>query len=105
MEVRLIVAIAFRLSLSLSNCLLLFFSDVYHDNTKIGGKLPSYDTGSTVTFTLNLTDQGSLHASVDGKPAVELFSNMFECYDSIETGFVPAVSIRRPGRVWFLGFE
>jgi hypothetical protein len=68
---------------------------------------PKFRKGSKLTFILDLTGKGALSASVDGKTAVQLFSNMHSAFEDMDTkGFVPAASIWRDnGRVRFLGFE
>jgi hypothetical protein len=58
------------------------------------------------TVTLELTGKGTLSGSVDGKPAVKLFHEMLSKFEGHkEKGFVPAVSMMKPGSVRFLGFE
>jgi hypothetical protein len=56
---------------------------------------------------LDLTGEGTLSASVDGKPAVKLFAKMLSKLEGFTTkGFVPAVSLfDKGGSVRFLGFE
>jgi hypothetical protein len=85
----------------------------YHNCTRL---LPAsadrmFQGGSKVTFTLDLTGEGTLSASVDGRPAFRLFDNMLSAFSDREcAGFVPAVSMDPHGldgeiRVRFLGFE
>jgi len=71
----------------------------YNNNKMIGGMRPVYSSGSIVKFILDM-NQGTLCAGVDGKPAIELFSNM------TGTGrLIPAASLSAGSRVQFLGFE
>jgi hypothetical protein len=72
-----------------------------HDWSATTAGHPKFKTGSKVTLILDLTGEGTLSVSVDGKPAAQLHSNLL----SKPTGFVPAVSIDRTGAVRFLGFE
>jgi uncharacterized protein YqgV (UPF0045/DUF77 family) len=68
---------------------------------------PTFKMGSKVTFVLDLTGEGTLSASVDDtRPPSKLFSKMLSDFKGRDAaGFLPAVSLRRPGRVRFLGFE
>jgi hypothetical protein len=78
-------------------------------------KLPKLQKGSKVTLLLDLTGEGTLRASVDGSRTFSLFSDMLTKVDSndhhenntinIEGGFLPAVTLMKPTRVRFLGFE
>jgi hypothetical protein len=63
-------------------------------------RFPPYDAGSVITFTLDLTGNGSLTASVDGNDPFQLFDGMLESVD----GFVPSVGLRFGGSVRFMGF-
>jgi hypothetical protein len=67
----------------------------------------NFKKGSYVTFVLDLTGTGKLSGYVDGQlPAVILFSNMRAAFDSTATAsFVPAVSLKSPGKVKFIGFQ
>jgi hypothetical protein len=62
---------------------------------------PTFKKGSKLTLILDLTGEGTPSASVDGKSAVQLHSNML----SKSEGFVPAVSIHTKGAVRFGSFE
>jgi hypothetical protein len=76
--------------------------------SNIGNRRPRFDTGSIVTFTLDLTKDGTLSACVDNNSSqtVLLFSGMLSQIGVNETGrFVPAVVLGQPARVRFLGFE
>ena len=87
------------------------------------GGFPIYGVGSKVTFYLDLTREsgGILCASVNGDSMAKLFDDIlgrrnYSAGDEdgeeevdygplSEVGFVPAVSMTKPGRVRFLGFE
>ena len=60
--------------------------------------------GSVISFTLDLTGNGSLAASVDGNDTSELFDNIMESLDGDEKGFVPSVSVACEASVRFMGF-
>lgn len=67
---------------------------------------PTYQAGDTLTFTLDLREDGKLMVKVnDGEPFL-LFGDMKTHFsDECSTiGFVPAVSLCDPGKVKFLGF-
>jgi hypothetical protein len=65
-----------------------------------------FKKGSKVNFVLDLTGSGTLCASVNDKPTVELFSNILSERDEDDSvGFVPVASLCRPGQVRFLRFE
>jgi hypothetical protein len=55
--------------------------------------VPPYYVGSVITFTLDLTGNGSLAASVDGNDTSGLFDNIMESLEGDEKGFVPCVSV------------
>ena len=79
-----------------------------HNNYYYDDRRPVFDQGSTITFLLDLTTGGgTLSASVDGLATCQLFTNMLPELpnDRPHAGFVPAVSLRTPGRVRFLGFD
>ena len=66
-------------------------------------KLPSFQKGSTITFLLDLTEEGSLSVTIDnGRPMFRLFSDMLQIG---QQGFIPAVALEKPAKVRFLGFE
>jgi hypothetical protein len=66
---------------------------------------PKYDKGDVITFTLDLTDRGSLHARVGSGAEGCLFDDMLMDGDEkVDRSFVPAVSLTDPGKVRFLGF-
>ncbi|KAL3936202.1 MAG: hypothetical protein SGARI_002659 [Bacillariaceae sp.] len=68
---------------------------------------PTFDSGDTVTLTLNLNEEcGKLSASVNQGDSFVLFKNMLDNFGGSggPIGFVPAVSLRIPGKVRFLGF-
>jgi hypothetical protein len=79
----------------------------YHNDATVSNGHPKLKTGSKVTLILDLTGEGTLSASVDGKPAVQLFAEMLSELDGFKNtkGFVPAVSISGKGGARFLGFE
>jgi hypothetical protein len=75
-------------------------------NSEINAGHPNFDEGSKVTLILDLTGEGTLSASVDGKPAVQVFAKMlFKLEGFNAKGFVPAVSVLGKGGVRFLGLE
>jgi hypothetical protein len=78
----------------------------YHNSEFYAGH-PKFKNGSKVTLILDLTGEGTLSASVDGKPAEQLFAEMLSKLDGFKNtkGFVPAVSISGKGGARFLGFE
>jgi hypothetical protein len=78
-----------------------FNGGAYHNTSQNSSGHPTFKKGSKVTFILDLTGEGTLSSSVDGTPAVQVFSNML----SKSKGFVPAVSCYGTGAVRFLGFE
>lgn len=59
--------------------------DVYYAGRKVGQTVP-YVGGSNITFTLDLTGNGTLYAGVDDWAKIELFSNM----KSLSDQFIPA---------------
>jgi len=68
------------------------------------------DSRNTITFVLDLTGSGTLHASVDGGAQQELYTDMISTVKASQgsdaiPGFIPAVSLMIPGKVRFLGFE
>ena len=79
-----------------------------HNTSYYGDRRPVFDQGSVINFLLDLTTGGgTLSASVDGLATCQLFTNMLSELpaDQPHAGFVPAVSLRTPGRVRFLGFD
>jgi hypothetical protein len=66
--------------------------------------LATFGSGSKVTFILDLTGAGTLAASVDDAPFVQLFSDMLSHLPD-GAGLHPVVNMQRPGRIRFLGFE
>jgi hypothetical protein len=65
-----------------------------------------YKEGSVVKFRLDLTLQGTLSVSVDGGEECLLFDNMLMIgEEKVNRSFVPAVSLKAPGAVRFLGFH
>jgi hypothetical protein len=76
----------------------------YPDNKYAEQGLPPYNEGSVITFTLDLTGNGSLTASVDRNDSFKLFDNMLESLDGVEKGFVPHVSVHYGASVRFMGF-
>jgi hypothetical protein len=67
-----------------------------------------YGEGSVFKFRLDLTQQGTLSASVDGdgREEVLLFDNMLMIgEEKVNRSFVPAVSVKAPVSVRFLGFH
>lgn len=67
-----------------------------------------FGKGSKVTLVLDLTDSGTLSASVDGGTTFELFSGMIRQASLMgaSPGFLPAVSLSCAScKVRFLGFE
>jgi hypothetical protein len=86
--------------------------EAYHSRVDGQGRdeSRSFVQGSTVRFILDLTGEGTLGASVDGKPVVKLFSSLWSkfVFNRGKAGFVPAISMYTEGetaRVKFLGFE
>lgn len=77
------------------------FSDLWHAGKPYYNHPVSYGSGSTVTFTLDLTDRGRLYAQVDEGPSIEIFSSLKDRADS----FVPAICLYNSSQVKFLGFE
>jgi hypothetical protein len=74
-----------------------------HNSERMSTYRP-FGEGSTVTFVLDLTGQGTLCASVDDNPAVSLFTDMRSVFlSNNEIGFVPAACLD-VGSVRFLGF-
>lgn len=76
------------------------------DNGPYDNSHPCYFEGSVLTMTLDLTDTGTLSVRIDnGRPRL-LFSAMLSFFrEGQEIGFLPAVSMRSPGMVRFLGLE
>jgi hypothetical protein len=67
---------------------------------------PTFQKGSKVTFTLDLTGDGTLSATVDDGPTVTIFSNMLLAFgDGDAIGFVPTAHLLRPAILRFLGYE
>jgi hypothetical protein len=65
-----------------------------------------YGEGSVVKFRLDLTQQGTLSASVDGGEEFLLFEDMLMIgEEKVNRSFVPAVSLVAPVAVRFLGFH
>jgi hypothetical protein len=82
--------------------------EALHSGRYVKMTLPTFQKGSKVTFVLDLTGEGTLSASVDGKSFHQLFSDMCSKVRSVdpEGGFVPAVGLNYAGqKVRFLGFE
>lgn len=73
------------------------------------GDLPlQFGKGSKITLVLDLTDDGTLSASVDGGTTHPLFSGMLLTASRLgaSPGFLPAVSVyHSEDRMQFLGFE
>jgi hypothetical protein len=67
---------------------------------------PKFLQGDIVTFILDLTGSaGSLHAYVNGGAPFTLFTGMASNFEDVNgVGFIPAVSLKQPGIVEFLGF-
>jgi hypothetical protein len=84
---------------------------IYHNSMVLQDSVDrSFRTGSKITFILDLTGEGTLSASVDGKPATQLFGAMRTKFDDpTEVGFVPAAALNTihgdTARIRFLGFE
>lgn len=76
------------------------WGDLWHAGMPCGNAVP-FTTGSTITFTLDLTDEGILYARVDGKVDIKLFSNLKSHADS----FIPAVYLYKNSSICFLGFD
>jgi hypothetical protein len=69
-------------------------------------KFPVFKSGNVVHMTLDLTGRGALFASVDGGANHQLFSDMLDAFgENQQVGFLPAVYLKSPGRVRFLGLE
>ena len=70
---------------------------------------PTFGEGAAITMTLDLREginKGTLEASIDGGPTFRLFRGMLDLFeDEREVGFLPAVSLKSPGKVRFLGME
>jgi hypothetical protein len=64
----------------------------------------AFQKDSKITFVLDLTGDGSLGASVDAEPPVELFSKM-KASGATDSIFSPAVTVPWPGKVRFHEFE
>ena len=79
----------------------------YDNGTKIPiWNLEKLKKGSKVTFSFDLTGQGTLRARVDdGARSCRLFVDMLSKVDHEGVLFVPAVALVKPTRVRFLGFE
>jgi hypothetical protein len=80
----------------------------FHNGLVVKTNLPKFQKGSKVTFLLDLTGEGTLSASVDGKSFQQLFGGMLSKVRSVnpEGGFVPAVTlVSAHQKVRFLGFE
>eukprot|EP00978_Attheya_sp_CCMP212_P009091 scaffold21405_cov50-Attheya_sp.AAC.1 len=69
--------------------------------------IPKFGQGSIVTMTLDLRGNGTLKVSVDDGPFYLLFSNMLNVNQAgdDEIGFLPALSLKSPGRARFLGWK
>ena len=79
---------------------------VSHNNQHTRYGIPVYDEGSIVRFRLDLTQQGTLSASVDAGEEFLLFDNMLMIgEDKVDRSFVPAASLTAPVAVRFLGFH
>jgi hypothetical protein len=66
---------------------------------------PKFLQGDIVTFILDLTCSGSLHAYVNGGAPFTLFTGMASNFEDVNgVGFISAVSLKQPGIVEFLGF-
>jgi hypothetical protein len=78
----------------------------HQDNGPYNYIHPVYEEGSILKFRLDLTQQGTLSASVDGGEERLLFDNMLMIgEEKADRSFVPAVSLIAPGAVRFLGFH
>jgi hypothetical protein len=79
---------------------------VFHNGKFVSRGHGEFTTGSKVTFVLDLTGNGTLTASIDGKPATTLFSDKLSEFEGLgKKGFVPAVSMCEGERVRLLGFD
>ena len=78
---------------------------LYHNNQHTGS-LAKYGKGSKIIFLLDLTEDGTLLASVDGKPFRLACSSMLATLKEVgpEGGFLPAAWMNRT-KIQFLGFE
>jgi hypothetical protein len=82
------------------------FYGAYHDDHKTRDVHWIHKEGSIVKFRLDLTQQGTLSASVDGWGELLLFDNMLMIGEKkVDRTFVPAASLRAPGALRFLGFH
>jgi hypothetical protein len=80
--------------------------EAYHNSRAVKENLPTFQEGSKVTFILDLTGDGTLSASVDGKSFHQLFSDMRSKVRLVKEEFVPALYLPySDDRVRFLGFE
>ena len=71
-----------------------------------GQRFSGFESDSTISFELDLTrGGGTFSASVDDGQKNELFTNMLSALKSEDDSFVPFVSLSKPSKVTFLGFE
>ena len=84
---------------------------IYGSNGSISNNsllFPKFDEGSIIRFKLDLRESGVLTARLGSNRGKEftLFQNMLmDGNDKVQRSFVPAVSLKKPGSIRFLGFD
>lgn len=76
----------------------------YYNKSSVIG-LPMSRVGSTVSLIMDLTGEGTLGVSIDGKPPFTIFRNMKSELTVPTGGFLPACALYSGTKVKFLGFE
>jgi hypothetical protein len=74
------------------------------NNGPYTAEFQTFSCGTEITMNLDLRGSGTLEATVAGKSFI-LFSNMLDAFgEDEEVGFLPAISLTKPGKVRFIGF-
>jgi len=77
-----------------------------YDGSPYNNIYRTFGRGSVVTMVLDLRGAGTIEASVDDGEPFLCFDNILDSFsDDNGIGFLPAVSLKSPGRVRFLGIE